>query len=88
LARRWSRRRPLALALRPNTPKDCDFIPLAAISNPSAANPRFSNSRTAAARLGIRLWARKSSTAFDSSGLSMIWSRSGLMSSSAILPSS
>ena len=52
----------VAFGLRPSTPKDCDFIPVTAISNPSAANPRLSNSRTAAARLGMRLWNRKSST--------------------------
>ena len=25
----------------PGTPKDCDFVPASAISNPSAANPRL-----------------------------------------------
>jgi hypothetical protein len=35
---------------------DCDFVPVTAISNPSAANPRLSNSRTAAARLDMGVW--------------------------------
>jgi hypothetical protein len=44
-------RRPVAAL--PVTPKSADLLPRAAASNPSAASPRFSNSRTADARLGI-----------------------------------
>ena len=50
-------------------------------SNPSAARPRFSNSRTAAARLGILVVNRQSSTAFNSSSVSMICRRSPRLSS-------
>jgi hypothetical protein len=54
------------------TPYSADFVPAAADKNPSAANPRLSSSRTAAALLGMRRLKRKSSSATNSSSLSMI----------------
>ena len=39
----------------PVTPKSSDLLPPSAMSKPSAARPRFRSSRTAAARLGMRL---------------------------------
>jgi hypothetical protein len=41
-------------------------------SKPSAASPRFNNSRTAAARLGMRRSNRQSSSAPSSSSANMI----------------
>src|SRR5215469_11869802 len=60
----------------PVTPYADDFAPTAANENPSAASPRLSSSRTAAALLGIRFLKRKSSTSTSSSALSMICRRS------------
>src|SRR5215469_2900711 len=60
----------------PVTPYADDFAPTAADANPSAASPRLSSSRTAAALLGIRFLKRKSSTSTSSSALSMICRRS------------
>src|SRR5262245_31027286 len=61
--------------------KSFDFEPAAADVKPSAISPRFSSSRIADARLGIRRANRQSSTVFNSSAVSMIWSRSPLFSS-------
>jgi hypothetical protein len=47
-------------------PKERDLAPGLPTANPSAASPRFSNSRTAAARLGMRWVKRKSSSARNS----------------------
>src|SRR5262249_23733615 len=62
----------------PMTPKSLDLAPAGAPRKPSAASPRLSSSRTAEARLGMRLLKRKSSTALSSSGANMICSRSSL----------
>jgi len=51
----------------PATPKSADLLPTAAAANPSAVSPRLSSSRTAAARLGMRLLKRKSSSRVTSS---------------------
>ena len=53
-------------------PKSLDLEPGLAVENPSAASPRLNNSRTAAARLGMRFLNRKSSTKVNSSPESMI----------------
>ena len=60
----------------PVTPYSLERPPSAAISKPSALRPRFRSSRIAAARLGIRDWKRKSSSAFTSSGVSITCRRS------------
>ena len=52
-----SRRRPfhvLPFYALSATPKSLDLEPGPAVTNPSAASPRLNNSRTAAARLGMR----------------------------------
>ena len=50
------------------TPKSSDLVPKAAAAvKPSAARPRFNNSRIAAARLGIRCLKRKLSKTVNSS---------------------
>jgi hypothetical protein len=54
------------------TPKSSDFWPAPAAEKPSAARPRFTNSRTADARLGMRREKRQSSSAFNYSPVSMI----------------
>ena len=64
-----------------NTPKSPDFAPAPAGLMPTDASPRRNNSRTAAARLGIRCLKRKSSKAANSSGESMICRRSPRVSS-------
>jgi hypothetical protein len=53
-------------------PKSLDLEPGLAVRNPSAASPRLNNSRTAAARLGMRFLNRKSSTKVNSSAESLI----------------
>src|SRR5580704_3541803 len=58
------------------TPKSDDLLPKSAKSKPLAASPLFSNSRTAAARLGIRASKRKLSSAVTSFGERMITRRS------------
>ncbi len=58
------------------TPNWLERWPLSALANPSAASPRLSNSRTAAARLGMRRENRHVSRAATSSLVSMIWRRS------------
>jgi hypothetical protein len=68
------------------TPKSFDIDPFSAESKPSAASPRLSSSRIAAARLGIRREKRQSSSNFNSCGVSMIWSRSPLLRSPMPLP--
>jgi hypothetical protein len=76
------------LGLSPvTTPKSLDFVDRLAMTKPSAARPRFNNSRTAAARLGIRVLNRQSSTAFSSSSVSMICKRSPRLSSPMTHPS-
>src|SRR6201996_6461780 len=64
---------------RLNTPKLLDFMP-AVPSLAVTVSPSFKSSRTAAARVGIRCLKRKSSTAASSSGESMTWSLSPLIS--------
>jgi len=64
-----------------NTPNCAECWPAVARSMPSTASPRLRSSRIAAARLGIRRTNRQSSNALISSGLNMICSRSGLLSS-------
>src|SRR5262249_26105607 len=56
----------------PATPYSSDLLPKAAAPNPSAARPRFNNSRIAAARDGMRVLYRKSSKSVSSSPVSMI----------------
>jgi hypothetical protein len=58
------------------SPKSFDFVLLSAIWNPSAASPRLSNSRMAAARLGICRAKRQSSMAACSPAVSIICKRS------------
>ena len=58
------------------TAKSFDFTSLLARANPSASSPRFSNSRIAAARLGIRRPKRQSSITASSSSVSIICKRS------------
>jgi len=60
----------------PVTPNSVDLAPNAATPSPSAAIPRLSNSRTAAALLGMRVLNRKVSTAVNSCSVSMICRRS------------
>jgi hypothetical protein len=54
------------------TPKFFDCVFRFAVRDPSTVKPRFSNSRTADARLGMRCLKRQSSRAFSSSSVSMI----------------
>ncbi|MGA9300621.1 MAG: hypothetical protein WBW45_10325, partial [Bradyrhizobium sp.] len=63
------------------TEKSFDFWPSVTSKNPSAAMPRLSNSRMAAALLGIRLAKRQVSTIRSSAWVNMIWSRSPRLSS-------
>jgi hypothetical protein len=58
------------------TPNSLERRPMSALAKPSAAKPRFSNSRTAAARLGMRRENRQLSSAAISSLVNMIWRRS------------
>src|SRR4051812_12488350 len=71
----------------PVTPKSWDLLPPSATSKPSAAKPRFSISRTAAARLGIRRENRQLSTASSSSGVNIICRRSPRVRSALTLVS-
>src|SRR5262249_6115035 len=78
---RWTERELSHRVLRPAgvlplTPYSSDLEPKAATPNPSAARPRFRSSRTAAARLGIRVLYRKSSKRINSLPVSMICRRS------------
>src|SRR5262249_7821557 len=78
---RWTERELSHRVLRPAgvlplTPKSSDLEPNAADPKPSAARPRFRSSRTADARLGIRVLYRKSSKRISSSPESMICNRS------------
>src|SRR5262245_1726336 len=65
----------------PRTPKSLDREPPVASRKPSAAKPRFNISRTAEARLGMRLLNLKLSTASNSSSVNMICRRSPRTSS-------
>lgn len=67
---------PSAWLLSSVTPKSLDLERPSASTNPSAARPRLSNSRTAEARLGMRFLKRQSSSAFSSSSVNMICRRS------------
>src|SRR5262249_27511158 len=82
---RWERylsSRPFGVL--PLTPYSSDLLPKAAAAKPSAARPRFNNSRIAAAREGIRVLYRKSSNRISSSPVSMICNRSARLLPSAI----
>src|SRR5262249_6657969 len=63
-----------------------DLLPTAVVPNPSAARPRFRNSRAPAVRLRIRFSYRKSSTSASSSPVSMICTRSTRLSSPLAIP--
>ncbi len=75
-------------AFRVITEKSFERWPSRASPKPSATMPRLSNSRIAAARLGMRFAKRQVSISLSSSGVSMICSRSPRLSSPTTAPQS